>query len=72
MRTVWPSSSRSLLSARLPLTRNSPFRTMRWIWLKESCGKRVLEEAVDPHLVLVGADHELLHAGGEHLRGLAP
>src|SRR5258708_2017185 len=29
MRTPCPSSSRSLLSARLPLTRNSPLRTMR-------------------------------------------
>ncbi len=31
MRTLCPSSSRSLLSARLPLTRSSPLRTMRWM-----------------------------------------
>ena len=28
-----------------------------------------LEEAVDPHIVLVLRHHELLHAGREHLRG---
>jgi len=31
IRTFCPASSRSLLSARLPLTRNSPLRTMRWM-----------------------------------------
>ena len=65
-----PASSRSLLSARLPLTRNSPLRTMRWIWLKESCGKRASRKRSIRMLVLVRRDHELLHAGGEHLRRL--
>ena len=37
---LWPSSSRSLLSARLPLTRSSPLRTMRWMWENDRPGKR--------------------------------
>ena len=40
MRTCWPASSRSLGSARLPFTRTSPLRMMRWIWLNEGPGKR--------------------------------
>src|ERR1700727_989187 len=40
MRMLWPSSIRSLLSARLPLTRNSPLRTTRWIWENDRPGKR--------------------------------
>ncbi len=40
MRTPCPSSSRSLLSARLPSTRSSPFRTMRWIWENDRPGNR--------------------------------
>ena len=40
MRMLCPSSMRSLLSARLPLTRNSPLRTMRWMWENDRPGKR--------------------------------
>ena len=40
MRTLCPSSSRSLLSARLPFTRSSPLRTMRWMWENDRPGKR--------------------------------
>ena len=40
MRMLCPSSIRSLLSARLPLTRSSPFRTMRWMWENDRPGKR--------------------------------
>ena len=40
MRTLWPALRRSLLSARLPSTRNSPFRTMRWMCENDSPGKR--------------------------------
>ena len=40
MRMLCPSSSRSLLSARLPLTRSSPLRTMRWMWENDRPGKR--------------------------------
>ncbi len=35
-----PSSIRSLLSARLPLTLSSPFRTMRWMCENDRPGKR--------------------------------
>src|SRR5262245_36844342 len=40
MRTACPASSRCLGCARLPLTRNSPFRMMRWMWEKASLGNR--------------------------------
>ena len=40
MRTAWPASSRCFGSARLPFTRTSPLRMMRWMWLKESPGNR--------------------------------
>src|SRR5262249_31824175 len=40
MRTACPASSRCLGCARLPLTRNSPFRMMRWMWEKASPGNR--------------------------------
>src|SRR4051794_13660938 len=39
MRTLWPSSSRSLLSTRLPSTRSSPLRTTRWMWENDRPGK---------------------------------
>ncbi len=40
MRTLCPSSSRSLLSTRLPSTRSSPLRTTRWMWENDRPGKR--------------------------------
>ena len=63
MRTAWPASSRSLGCARLPFTRNSPLRMMRWMWLNDRPGKPRLEEAVDPHAGFVRRDRDGLHAG---------
>ena len=40
MRICWPVSRRSFGSARLPFTRTSPLRMMRWMWLNESPGNR--------------------------------
>ena len=40
MRIAWPFRSRSLGCARLPFTRTSPLRMMRWIWLNDRPGKR--------------------------------
>ncbi|MEY9128193.1 hypothetical protein ABIA09_007755 [Bradyrhizobium yuanmingense] len=40
IRTLCPSSSRSLLSTRLPSTRSSPLRTTRWMWENDRPGKR--------------------------------
>jgi len=73
MRMLCPSSSRSLLSARLPLTRSSPLRTMRWMWENDRPGKRASRKAIDPHIVLVrGHDHGLnpcrQRLGGRFLR----
>ena len=58
MRTLCPASSRSLLSARLPFTRNSPLRTMRWMWENDRPRKPRLEKTVDPHVVLVRRHHD--------------
>ena len=62
MRIAWPFCSRSLGCARLPFTRTSPLRMMRWMWLNDRPGIARLEEAVEPHAVLVGADGDGLHA----------
>ena len=40
MRTACPASSRSFGWVRLPFTRTSPLRMMRWIWLNDRPGKR--------------------------------
>ena len=40
MRTAWPLSSRAFGSVRLPFTRTSPLRMMRWMWLNDRPGKR--------------------------------
>ena len=40
MRICWPVSRRSFGSARLPFTRTSPLRMMRWMWLNERPGNR--------------------------------
>ena len=40
MRTACPAASRSFGCARLPFTRSSPLRMMRWIWENESPGNR--------------------------------
>ena len=40
MRTCWPVSSRSFGSARLPFSRTSPLRMMRWMWLNDRPGNR--------------------------------
>ena len=40
MRTCCPTSSRSFVSTRLPFTRTSPLRTMRWMWLNDRPGNR--------------------------------
>ena len=66
MRTVCPASRRSLPSTRLPSTRSSPLRTMRWIWVKESPGNFRLQKAVDPHAGFVRRHRHGLHAGHRH------
>ena len=68
MRMLCPSSIRSLLSARLPLTRSSPLRTMRWMWENDRPGKARLEKAVDAHVVLVGGDDDGLNLGRQRRR----
>ena len=40
MRTAWPPSSRAFGCVRLPFTRTSPLRMMRWMWLNDRPGKR--------------------------------
>ena len=40
MRTACPASSRFFGSVRLPFTRTSPLRMMRWMWLNDRPGKR--------------------------------
>ena len=40
MRTDWPASSRAFGCVRLPFTRTSPLRMMRWIWLNDRPGNR--------------------------------
>ena len=37
---AWPASSRAFGSVRLPFTRTSPLRMMRWMWLNDRPGKR--------------------------------
>ena len=39
IRTACPGDNLSLVSTRLPSTRNSPLRTIRWIWLNGNFGK---------------------------------
>ncbi len=68
MRTPTPAFSRSFGSTRLPLTRTSPLRITRWMWLKDKPGKPRLEKTVDAHAVLVRRDHDILHAGGAEAR----
>src|SRR6188474_1914155 len=40
MRTACPASRRAFGCVRLPFTRTSPLRMMRWIWLKDRPGNR--------------------------------
>jgi hypothetical protein len=40
MRTACPASSRAFGWVRLPFTRTSPLRMMRWIWLNDRPGNR--------------------------------
>ena len=67
MRTACPACSRSLAVARLPFTRSSPLRMMRWMWENDRPGKPRLQEAVDAHAGFVGGDRHGLHAGGRQL-----
>ena len=65
MRICWPTSSRSFGSARLPFTRTSPLRMMRWMWLNESPGNRASKKRSTRMPDSSAADGDGLHAGGD-------
>ncbi len=46
------------------VTRTSPLRIMRWIWLNDRPGNRASKKRVDAHAVFVGGHRDVLHAGG--------
>ena len=71
MRTACPASSRSFGCARLPFTRTSPLRMMRWMWLNDRPGKRASKKRSTPHAGFVGRDGDGLHAGGEGVAAAA-